>query len=150
MRTLLLELHPTALLEKGLGTLLQQLADGTAARTRIPVVAELSCVRQFPDAVHVALYRIAQEALNNVIKHAQATSAKISLECSGDRTTLVVSDNGRGFDPRTVPAGRLGLGSLRDRARSIGAELEITSDSGQGTQVCVVWRDEMPGESDGR
>ena len=84
MRTLLLELRPAALVEANLGDLLRQLAESVSGRTGIPVTVSLEgCpVPDLPDDVHVALYRIVQEALNNVIKHAQARHAEIRLCCS--------------------------------------------------------------------
>ena len=92
-----------------------------------------------PDEVHVALYRIAQEALNNVIKHAQARQAKVTLWSSRDRVALTISDDGRGFDPATVSPDHLGLGIIRERAQAIGAGLSIHSQPGAGTQVVVAW-----------
>jgi signal transduction histidine kinase len=102
--------------------------------------------------VHVALYRIAQEALNNVIKHAQANRVTISL-CSlpgADRwedqqqITLSVSDDGRGFDPGRVPPDHMGLGIIRERAERIGAEVGVESEPGRGTEVMVRWRGPRP------
>jgi len=84
MRTLLLELRPAALVEANLGDLLRQLAESVSGRTGIPVAASLEgCpVPDLPDEVQVALYRIAQEALNNIVKHAQARHAEVRLGCS--------------------------------------------------------------------
>jgi signal transduction histidine kinase len=105
-----------------------------------------------PSDVHVALYRIAQEVLNNVVKHAHATQVAVGLRCTslaqetsppttgGERSVeLCISDNGRGFDPNCVPSDRLGLGIIRERAQAIGASLEIESEPGAGTRVSVVW-----------
>ena len=101
-----------------------------------------------PDEVHVALYRIAQEALNNVVKHAQAKQAEVRLKCAretgGDagpgeigpvRVVLTISDDGRGFDPATVSPEHLGLGIIRERAQAIGAALRIESEPGAGTRL---------------
>jgi signal transduction histidine kinase len=149
MRSLLLELHPTSLLEKTLGELLQQLADATVARTRIPVSAEVACDRILPDAVQVALYRVAQEGLNNAMKHAQAASVRLSLNCDGDSVILVIRDDGRGFDPQVVQSGRLGLSIMRERIRLIGAKMQIKSKTAEGTTIRVVWPGAEKGGADG-
>jgi signal transduction histidine kinase/ligand-binding sensor domain-containing protein len=148
MRALLLELRPAALVEAGLGDLLRQLAEATAGRTGTPVTTTIDCNCTLPPDVHVALYRITQEALNNVIKHAHASQVAVRLRCqSGDlgekgcqEVELQVSDDGCGFDPSTVSPEHLGLGIIRERAQAIGARLEIVTKPGAGTQVTVVWK----------
>jgi nitrate/nitrite-specific signal transduction histidine kinase len=167
MRTLLLELRPAALVEADLDGLLRQLAEALTGREGIPVAVTMEGQVDLPAEVHVALYRIAQEALNNVVKHAQASQVEVSLRCApffpsdrvrsdfslsrgeegepapstveGARVELCIRDNGRGFDPGNVPPDRLGLGIIRERAQAIGAVLEIDSQLGRGTQVKVVW-----------
>ena len=96
--------------------------------------------RELPDEVQVALYRIAQEALNNVVKHAQASHAAVDLYNEPDRVTLYVRDDGRGFDPNEVKAGRMGLGIMRERAEGIGAQFALQSQPGEGTEISVTWR----------
>jgi signal transduction histidine kinase len=142
MRTLLLELRPAALVETDLRHLLRQLGEATAGRTGLPVVVKAEEICPLPDDVHVALYRIAQEALNNTVKHARASRVEIYLRCLDGRTgiELSVRDDGRGFDAAEIAPDRLGLGILRERAQAIGAELEIRSQPGEGTRVGVVWR----------
>jgi signal transduction histidine kinase/ligand-binding sensor domain-containing protein len=151
MRTLLLELRPTGLAEADLGDLLRQLADATSGRGHVSVEVEVMGRCSLPPDVHMALYRIAQEALNNIAKHARAGQAVVRLECGfspageagGTGTaTLSITDDGRGFDLNTIPPGRLGLGIMRERAETVGAELEIVSEVGQGTEVRVVWKEE--------
>jgi signal transduction histidine kinase len=139
MRTLLLELRPSALQDKGLGELITQLVDAAAARTRIPVTADVTCDRELPEDVKTAFYRIAQEALNNVTKHAQATSVRLDLGCDAEQVSLAVGDDGRGFQPQDIPSGRLGLGIMRDRANSIDADLTVETQPGEGTTIRVVW-----------
>jgi two-component system nitrate/nitrite sensor histidine kinase NarX len=146
MRTLLLELRPSALAETPLGDLLYQLSEATMGRTGIPVAVEVSGDCTLPPNVHVALYRIAQEALNNVIKHARASQAEVRLACTteptGDMVDLQIRDDGRGFDPEEARPDHLGLGIMRERAESIGARLQIDSVVGQGTQVTLFWRED--------
>jgi signal transduction histidine kinase len=154
MRTLLLELRPAALAEARLNELLRQLAEAITGRTGLGITVTVDGQCTPPSNVHVTLYRIAQEALNNVVKHAHASQVTISLHCTpatpqalptqaggkeGGRVELCVSDDGRGFDPNSVPPDRLGLSIIRERAEAVGALLEIESQPGQGTQVRVVW-----------
>jgi signal transduction histidine kinase len=149
MRTLLLELRPGALTETSLGELLHQLAEAATGRTDVSIAVKESGVPDVPRDVHVALYRIAQEALNNIIKHARASQATISLCTSPDgepgdgrrRVTLTVSDDGCGFDPARVGPDHMGLGIIRERAERIGAELAVESGPGRGTEVRVKWRE---------
>jgi signal transduction histidine kinase len=145
MRTLLLELHPAAIADQELPVLLRQLTDATMARSRAVVTTTVAGECTVPTEVKVALYRIAQEALNNVIKHSGARQVRVNLQCSKERpgaqTILSISDDGRGFDPEgTQPAG-LGIGIMRDRARDIDAALSITSRPGLGTEILVEWQD---------
>jgi len=150
MRTLLLELRPAALVEANLGDLLRQLAQSVSGRSGIPVTVTLEgCpIPELPEKTHVALYRIAQEALNNVVKHARARRVEVRLQCLQDtasepaairRVVLTVSDDGRGFDPSTVSADHLGLSIIRERSRAIAATLRIASQPGHGTTVEIAW-----------
>ncbi len=139
MRTLLLELRPGALREQNLGGLLLQLTDGMMARTRMPVAATVVGDRSLPADVQIALYRIAQEALNNIAKHARASRATVSLDNEPDYVTLRISDDGRGFDPGSVQAHQLGMQIMQERAQAIGASFEAISQLGQGTEIVVTW-----------
>lgn len=140
MRTLLLELRPATLVEVGLDDLLRQLTEATTGRARLPVALEVEGGhRHLPPDVQVALYRIAQEALNNVAKHSGADQATVALRCRPDLVELRVRDNGRGFDPGGVLPDRLGLGIMRERAEAIKAALTIESRPGRGTEIAVTW-----------
>ena len=141
MRTLLLELRPAAILEKNLGELLDQLADASVARTRVNVTTEITLEDPFPDEVQIALYRVAQEMLNNVVKHSKASHAKIALRKAENRVVLAISDNGQGFDAQRLQSGGLGLVIMRERVASIGARLRIDSSPKHGTVVEVTWSD---------
>jgi signal transduction histidine kinase len=146
MRTLLMELRPAALVEANLCDLLRQLGEAVAGRTGLPVTVTVEGDWALPDDVHVALYRIAQEALNNVVKHARANQVTVSLRCVppangvGGSAELYVSDDGVGFEARDVEPGELGLGIMHERAQAIGAALKIEGQPGHGTQVSVVWK----------
>ena len=110
-------------------------------RARVPVTVEVDGECILPSEVKVALYRITQEALNNVVKHAEASQAMISLNCQAVGVEMMVSDDGRGFDIESVSPDHLGLGIMRERAEAVGAELQVESQVNHGTQVKVVWRD---------
>jgi nitrate/nitrite-specific signal transduction histidine kinase len=141
MRTLLLELRPAALVGMQLGDLLRQLAEVTTGRARVPVTVTVEGQRPLPPDVQVALYRIAQEALNNVAKHSGASQAAVSLHFRPEQVELCISDSGCGFDPNRILSEHLGLGIIRERAEAIDATLAIESEIGRGTQVTVVWPD---------
>jgi PAS domain S-box-containing protein len=140
MRTLLLELRPDSLVEAEIGYLLTQLGESITGRSRVPVQVSVKGTCSFPIEVKIALYRIAQEALNNVVKHAHASEAKVDLLCSGEGFTMKVIDNGKGFITRTVSPASLGIGIMRERAREIGARLSIISSPGKGSIVTVRWK----------
>jgi two-component system nitrate/nitrite sensor histidine kinase NarX len=153
MRTLLLELRPTALTEAKMDELLRQLGTAVTGRTGVPVEVDIEGQCDLPDDVHVAVYRIAQEALNNVVKHSRANQVSIHLLClaaaeeaaygeamHGRGIELCVRDNGIGFETSDVEPGELGLGIMLERAQAVGAELTIDSQPGHGTTVTVVWK----------
>jgi signal transduction histidine kinase len=148
MRTLLFELRPDSLVKARLNVLLQQLADALTSRTRVPVEVTIHGQASLPVEVKIAFYRIAQEAFNNINKHANATRAWITLHREPDQAILTIRDNGQGFDLESIPEARLGLGIIRERAGEIGASFELESAPGQGTQVKVTWtvsaKEEVP------
>jgi len=139
MRTMLVELRPGALSEQDLGVLLRQLTDGLMARTRMRVATTVMGDCSLPADVQIALYRIAQEALNNIAKHAQASRATVSLDNEPDCVTLRISDDGCGFDLDAVQPHQMGLQIMHERAQAIGASFEATSQPGQGTEIVVTW-----------
>jgi PAS domain S-box-containing protein len=140
MRTLLVELRPNALVEVPLPTLLRQLTEALSGRSRINIQLSAEGERKLPADVQVGLYRLAQEALNNIVKHAKANQAIVTLRCSDETVRLTVADNGMGFDPTAVTADHLGLKIMRERAEAIGAKLTIYSEPDEGTQISVIWQ----------
>jgi len=140
MRALLLELHPGALTEKPLGNLLNSLCTAFTSRTQIGVALEVTGVDKLEPEVQEMLYRIAQEALNNISKHSAASAARVALTCSPEEVELVIADNGHGFDMANQAQASLGIGIMRERAAKIGAELRIESTLGVGTTITVIWR----------
>jgi signal transduction histidine kinase len=139
MRALLVELRPNALVEVPLPALLRQLTEAVTGRARINVQLNADGQRKLPAEAQVALYRIAQEALNNIIKHSHATQAMVTLRL-GDTVRLTVADNGAGFDPSTITAEHLGLKIMRERAEAIGAKFSLYSEPGEGAQISVIWQ----------
>lgn len=140
MRALLLELRPKALTETSLGRLVQILSDSLGTRNTIPITVTIDRDCTLPPDVQLAFYRIAQEALNNAVKHAAASTLAVSLDCTPDETMLQVRDDGCGFDPAQAPKSGLGLGILHERASEIGAQLVVESAPGAGTTVAVHWQ----------
>jgi signal transduction histidine kinase len=143
MRTLLLELRPATLLEANLGDLLRQLGEAITGRARVPVDVQIEGeVAQMSPDIKVALYRIAQESLNNVAKHSGAGQATVHLCYGPGQVNLDITDDGCGFDVKDIPPDHLGVGIMRERAETIGAKLTIESQVEQGTKVTVVWTKE--------
>jgi PAS domain S-box-containing protein len=140
MRTLLLELRPGELADRKLSELLRQLTDAMSARTDLPISLTVAGDCQLPTEVQIAFYRITQESLNNINKHARASRAWINLRCGQDHVTLRVGDNGRGFNPEFRQVHQLGLQIIRERAEAIGADLTVESRPSQGTEVKVIWQ----------
>jgi len=133
MRALLLELRPSELARVRLGEIIEQLITGLECRRTLAVTVDLEDVDLDPES-HLAFYRIAQEALGNIAQHSQATAIRVELS-AGPPVTLVVSDDGIGFDPDVVPAGHLGLTIMRERADGVGAGLEVTTEPSAGTTI---------------
>ncbi|MEV7276251.1 GAF domain-containing sensor histidine kinase [Streptomyces sp. NPDC093111] len=143
LRAAVVELRPAALDEDGLvhtlRTQIQVLDRAHSAR----VTFDSSGVRALPAAQEEAVLRVAQEALHNALRHSGAALVTVSLARSGQGARLAVTDDGRGFEPRTVrSAGRhLGLVSMRDRSAGVGGTLTVTSAPGRGTTIEM----EVPG-----
>ncbi len=145
MRTLLFELKPAALVEAPLEDLLKQLSEAITGRARIPVDLQVKGAAVLPLEIKTAFYRIAQEALNNIAKHSRATKAMIELRSNEEEQLgiivagLSIVDDGRGFDPESVTSQHLGIGIMKERAESTGANLKIISRVGEGTTIEVEW-----------
>ncbi len=140
MRTLLMEMRPDTLAEASLATLLEQLAAATEGGSRVSVHVEVHGSVQLPPHVSVALFRIAQEALQNVNRHSGATEAWVMLETTVAEVRLTVRDNGHGFDQANVTSDHLGLAMMRERAGDAGAEVHVESTPGSGAVVTAIWR----------
>lgn len=138
MRLLIYELRPIALESAGLVGAIQQRLDAVEGRAGVEARLLLDGELEFPPLVEEALYRIAQEALNNALKHAAATMLTVRLETRGGQISLQIQDNGRGFDLEEAnQSGGLGLSSMRERAEQMGGELTIQTNPENGTVVQV-------------
>ena len=100
-----------------------------------------------PPDVQVILYRVIQEALNNVVNHASATQVAVYFSSHAGHVALTIQDDGRGFDPAHVALGHLGLSIMNDRIQSIGGTIETISHKGNGTLIKIAW-DSSPGSGD--
>jgi PAS domain S-box-containing protein len=138
MRALIFELRPGNLEQDGLDRALRTHAAALQGRIGLPITVESTLDERLPLAVEEVLYRIAQEALHNVVKHANARQVRVELGRITGAIRLRVSDDGRGFDPAQVGDGHLGLAGMQARAEKIEARFTVTSVTGQGTAVEVV------------
>lgn len=137
MRALILELRPDSLEREGLVAALGKQAAALRARHGLEVETVLGEEPDLPLEAKEGLYRIAQEALNNTVKHAQASRTAIRLQQERGELVLSVQDNGIGFDPQREYPGHMGLHTMRERVEKMGGVLHIESAQGQGTQMRV-------------
>jgi signal transduction histidine kinase len=137
------ELRPTILEHQGLQAALKQMADDINKLQQITIVIAVEGMEpDLPEEIKLALFRIAQEALNNICKHAKASQGTVRLQYQGYRVSMTIVDNGTGFDApkaikRASELGSLGLASMQERAKLIGASFRIESKPGKGTAVSV-------------
>jgi PAS domain S-box-containing protein len=139
MRLLLAELRPSTLTDAELGDLLRLLGNALAGRTNIPFEVTITGEGKLPSQVQVALYRLCQEGLNNIAKHAGASRVNIWLQYEPGAVELRIRDDGRGFDPEQTPPGHYGLSMMNERATAVGAMLSIHSQPGYGTEIVIRW-----------
>jgi signal transduction histidine kinase len=145
-------LRPTILDDFGLEAGLRWLCEGFAGRTGIEVAVVSTYSGRMADETETHLYRIAQEALTNIARHAGAQHVKVALEATGAEVCLSIQDDGRGLPESSAPGPRgLGMIGMRARARSAGGDLTVRSRPGQGVliEVRVPIRDETHSHSAG-
>jgi signal transduction histidine kinase len=136
MRLLVYELRMPALESEGLVRALQHRLDAVEKRAGVEARVVADGVVELPPSVEEGLYRIAQEALNNSLKHAAASLVTVHIEAGDDMVELEVTDNGRGFDPDSLrDGGGMGLSNMRERTERLGGSLAIVSRSGTGTKI---------------
>ena len=133
-------LHPPILEDLGLEPALERLASEfqEAHGVKVNLIGSRNVFEEVDSSVKLGLYRVAQEALTNIAKHAQATEVAIRYGCRDGTLSLEIADNGVGYDPRAVDAkGRLGLQGISERALMLGGKAEFSSSQGQGARVCL-------------
>ena len=140
MRVLLTEMRPEIVERARIGNLVRQLADALAGRSPLAISARVddTASEGLPGDVRLAVYRIAQESLNNAAKHSHGTCVALGLRATPDTIALRIRDDGVGFDPATVARG-IGMSGMRERAALIGATLRIGARTGAGTLVTLRW-----------
>ena len=137
-RRSVLDLRAAPLEGRDLSTALAELAASVQSRNRLPVQFHASgSARPLPVRIEAGLFRIAQEALANVVSHAGARQAKLQLLILPERVTLMIEDDGRGFDTSQIPSGRFGLSGMNERAKLLGGSLKLHSSKGEGTRIEV-------------
>ncbi|HHY14843.1 MAG TPA: sensor histidine kinase [Firmicutes bacterium] len=138
MRALLLQLRPLTLQNESLAQALRSLAAELESKQTVKCVVDLDNI-DLPKNIENQLYRIAQEGLSNVLRHAQASQVQISLKVSqsGRRTILIIEDNGKGFTPSEIPQSSLGNRSIKERATLLGGTAQWLSVPGKGTKLEV-------------
>jgi signal transduction histidine kinase len=138
MRLLIFELRPLALEKTGLAAALQARLDGVEVRGGIQANLTVVGEERLSPRVQAELYHIAQEALNNVLKHAHAQHVRVALEFQAAETVLEITDDGQGFVPdQAHEGGGLGLRGMQERVQKLGAGLSIASEPGHGTKITV-------------
>ena len=138
MRALIFELRPGNLEQDGLTRALRTHTAALQGRIGLPIVVESTLDERLPLPIEEVLYRISQEALHNVVKHAGARQVRLELGRIASGVRLRITDDGKGFDPARVPDGHLGLAGMRARADKIGARFSVRSVPGEGTTIEVV------------
>jgi PAS domain S-box-containing protein len=142
-RRIAYNLRPSDLDELGLASACRNFCKELAARANLAVKCHLSrSSRRLPPAIELNLFRIVQEAVNNVEKHARAKTVRLRITFQGDTILLKVQDDGRGFEPRTSGAGKgkwrgIGITNMRERAASLGGSFEVQSVPHEGTTITV-------------
>ena len=139
LRMLLLELRPSSLMATSFQELLDHIAEATMSRKEIDIFVTVDKTTSLPIDTKLALYRIAQECLNNISRHSKATEATITVSESKSHLYLIIEDNGRGFNPAEQDQKRMGLSIMQERADSIQADIRIDSQVNKGTTVTVRW-----------
>jgi two-component system nitrate/nitrite sensor histidine kinase NarX len=139
MRALLAELRPSAITDTELGDLIYLLGNALAGRINVPVTINVAKEILLPAEVQVAFYRVCQEALNNIAKHAKASRVSVDLKHDDAAVELCIRDNGRGFDSEQTHAGHFGLSMMRERAEAAGAQLTVVGQPGHGTELTLHW-----------
>jgi signal transduction histidine kinase len=144
VRRLTVELRPPALDDFGLQAALERLTSLVGTRSGIDIQLSVRAPVALAPDLETAIYRIVQEALTNIVKHANASSVSIIVMASGETVRLVIEDDGTGFDQATVREGALGLVGIRERVAILGGRFELESAPGDGTTIVVELPSQVP------
>ncbi len=139
MRVLLFELKSLSFENEKLGNLLKKLAKSTSTRSGIPIRVQIDEKYKHSPKAELGFYRIAQEALNNIVKHSNATESSLLFESYSKHMKLLISDNGNGFNSNKITPENLGLIIMKERSKLIGASLDISSNPGRGTKISITY-----------
>ncbi len=139
MRSLLLELRPRGLTETPIEDLITHLVDTFKVRGKTNVSLNVERGFSLPDDVQIMVYRVVQEALNNITKHTHAHEVNLTLRHRNPGLELSITDDGSGFDLSAIPANHFGVKIMHERAESVGAVLTLNSQLGKGTTITLVW-----------
>jgi len=141
VRRMAYQFHPSILDDLGLTAALQQLTNEWSTKTgiKVVIVQEEEMAKLLPRNISSCLYRVAQESLANIMKHARATRVEVELTCDTEEVTLSVHDNGVGFDLKEIQARHPGLGlvNMRERVRTVRGQIDLDSNPGLGTHITV-------------
>ena len=137
MRALLFDLRPSSFKNEDLGEHLKELVKTIGIKSKIPISVEIVKKYGYSHNVELGFYRIAQETLNNIIKHSCATKATLVLKSLPGKIIMTIDDNGVGFNPEAASPENLGLIIMKERAKMIGASLNLDSYPGKGTKITI-------------
>ena len=140
MRNLLVELRPGSLEHTPMPDLLRQLVEGFSGRTKTDITLDILDHDPLPSEVRFVFFRLTQEALNNIIKHARAKQVRVMYSSQLGQTLLTIDDDGQGFDQTMISSGHHGLEIMKERAEKINADINISSKVGKGTSISVSWK----------
>jgi len=147
IRRVAYQLHPSILDHLGLSVALRSYCTEFSKREGIKVrFTSERLPEAVPEDLALCLYRVTQESLRNVAKHASAKSAAVALKMDGDRLHLSIRDNGIGFDTNAKSQGGIGLLSIKERVRLVDGEFKLKSQNGQGARIDIrvtLWKNQM-------
>lgn len=137
MRSLVSEMRSPSAACSDLVALLNGMVEKLTSRTNIDVQLDVDLGVTLPDDIQMTLYRITQESLNNIVKHASATQVWVRLYVDDNTLSLCIEDNGQGFDPSAIPEDHFGIAIMRERAGAIGSTFQVESAPGKGTCISI-------------
>lgn len=139
LRILLLELRPQSILEVDLRQLVDLLVRSMQGHKQLLLTLNMDDLPTLPQTVQLGIYRIVQEALTNVLKHAGAQRVTVSMRWEDERLHVTVEDDGQGFEPDDVSPSSLGISAMRERAQEVNGNVTVDSAPGTGTRLHIWW-----------